>query len=264
LLYATAAKGFRPGGATGPIPTDSNTPLGAKCEENLQAAHETTEFVPSPVAYGPDEVWSYELGEKMEVFNERLVVNSAAYFSKWVGVQQFIPLPCGYNFTANAGDANIYGGEIEIHALLVPGLVLSGNAGYTHAALVTANLANVGVNTGTPVQQIPKWTSAVSLAYQRSISGQLAFTARVDYNYVGARTDATYTINQLSPYYLTNIRTGIKANKWSAIFFVNNVFNESFALNNVSEASINIPTYNRQTVNQPRTVGVDLNYFFGP
>jgi hypothetical protein len=34
-------------------------------------------------------------------------------------------------------------------------------------------------------------------------------------------------------------------------------------LNNVTQAAVNLPTFNRVAVTQPRTVGVDLNYRFG-
>lgn len=261
LLYVTAAKGFRPGGGTGPVPTSG--PIGTQCEANLQANNGTTAFVPSPVAFGPDSVWSYELGEKMRAFEDRLTVNSAVYFENWSAVQQNIPLPCGYNYQANAGDAHIYGAEVEINAVLVPGLVLSASGGYTHATIVAATVLDAGITPGTPVQDVPDWTSAQSLAYRRRLSDRLAFTGRIENDYVGTRTDATYAINHLPSYDLTQIRAGVEGEHWSALVFAKNVFNKTALLNNITQIAVNLPTYDRVAVSQPLTVGIDLSYHFG-
>src|SRR5262249_13095581 len=91
LVYATAAKGFRPGGGNQPIPISGT--LGDICEANLQANHGTTDFVPAPLQFGPDTVWSYELGEKLRTFDGRVTLNSAVYFERWGGTQQNVPLP---------------------------------------------------------------------------------------------------------------------------------------------------------------------------
>ena len=84
--------------------------------------------------------------------------------------------------------------------------------------------------------------------------------ARVENNYVGSRTDSTYTINHLPAYDLTYLRSGVEGERWSAIFFANNVFNKTALLNNVTLLVINMPTYNRVAVSQPLTFGIDLNY----
>lgn len=261
LVYTTAAKGFRPGGGTGPIPTSGQ--LGSQCEANLQSLYGTTSFVPSPVSYGPDQVWSYELGEKWRALQGRLTINSAAYFENWGGIQQNIPLTCSYQFTANAGDAHVYGGEIELQAALTDEFIFSANGGYAHAEIVKSNVLGVGIEPGTAVQEVPNWTSSASLSYRHSLSDQLALTARIENDYVGSRTDSTYTINQLSPYDLTNLRLGVSGSRWSATLFATNLFNKRALLNNVTQVSINMPSYNRVAVSQPLTVGIDLNYHFG-
>jgi iron complex outermembrane recepter protein len=261
LLYTTAAKGFRPGGGTGPVPTSG--PL--SCEAELQSEYGTTQFVPGPTSFNSDRVWSYEFGEKLRAADNRVSVNSSVYFESWTGVQQTNALsPCGYIYTANAGNAHVYGGEIEIQAVLVRDLVVSANTGYTHAALVSSNLLNAGFNPGTPIQDDPHWTASASLAYRHGLTDQLAFTARVDTTYVGSRTDETYAINTLPSYDLTNIRTGVEGKNWSAILFANNVANQRALLSDVTQAAVNLATYNRIAVSQPLTVGIDLSYRFGP
>jgi outer membrane receptor protein involved in Fe transport len=261
LLYASAGKGFRPGGGTGPIPT-SGTP-GTTCEQNLQSVFGTTEFVPSPQTFNPDSVWSYEIGEKLRALDNRLVINGAVYYSKWKAIQQTVPLPCAYNFTGNVGDAEIKGAELEIEALIAPGLTLSLNGSYTHAVLVSSNVIGVGVDVGSRVQDVPEWTSSQSLAYRHNLSNKLALTARIQNDYVGSRTDATYAINTNPSYDLTTIRAGVEGDRWSASLFVDNVFNRHVLYNNATMISVNLPQYNRAVMAQPVTFGLDVNYRFG-
>ncbi len=260
LLYTTIAKGFRPGGANQPIPTSGQ--LGSQCEQDLQQNHGTTAFVNAPAGFAPDDVWSYEIGEKWRTADGRLTINSAAYYEKWNGVQQNIPLACGFPYTDNAGDAQIYGGEVELNAVLVPGLLFSANAGYAHAVFVGNNL-ETGVTSGTPVQDVPDWTSSAALSYRRSIRRDLAWTWRVDNNYVAGHTDATAQVNHLPSYDLTNLRVGLEGDKWVAALFAKNLFNERALLSNVPAINVNIPQFNRVAVSQPLTYGIDLNYRFG-
>jgi iron complex outermembrane recepter protein len=260
MVYATAAKGFRPGGGTGPVPTSG--PL--TCEAQLQQEYGSTGFVNGPTSFKSDNIWSYEVGEKLRLADNRVTVNGSLYFEKWSGVQQTNALSsCGYVYTANAGNAHVRGGELEIQAIVVPELTVSGNVGYTHAALVSSTLVNAGFDPGTGIQDVPQWTSSASIAYRHSLTDQLALTARADNTYVGSRTDETYSINQLPSYDLTNIRAGLDGGHWSAILFMNNVADKRALLSDITQAAVNLPTFNRVAVSQPRTVGVDLNYRFG-
>jgi hypothetical protein len=80
---------------------------------------------------------------------------------------------------------------------------------------------------------------------------------------VGSRTDATYGINTLPSYQLTNLRGGVESGRWTAVLFVNNVANKLALLSDITEDAANLATYNRIAVNQPRTAGIDLSYHFG-
>jgi hypothetical protein len=220
--------------------------------------------VSGPISFKSDHVWSYELGEKLRAADNRVTINAAGYFESWIGVQQTNALsPCGYIYTANAGNAHVYGGELEIQAIVVRGLTVSANTTFSHAALVNSNLIDAGFNPGTPIQDVPRWSGSASIAYRHSLTDQLTFTARADNTYTGSRTDETYSVNTLSPYDLTNARAGVEGDHWSAVLFVNNLADKRAQLNNITQDAVNMPTYNRVAVSQPRTVGIDLNYKFG-
>jgi iron complex outermembrane recepter protein len=272
LLYATASKGFRPGGANQPIPT-SGLPgsLGQQCESgtgpgsvSLQSLYGTTSFVPAPDTFNPDSVWSYELGEKWRSDDGRVTLNGAGYFSQWNDAQQFVGLSCGFNFSTNTGDAHIYGGELELNALVVTGLVFSINGAYTHAQFVESSvLPGVVAANGLQVQDVPKYTWDVALSYAHPLTDGVGFIARAENMYTAGRTEVTNALHTLPPYALTNLRAGVEGDKWSAVLYASNVFNrvawESYAF----QINVGIPTFQRVTVAPPLTVGIDLTYHLG-
>jgi outer membrane receptor protein involved in Fe transport len=256
LVYATASKGFRPGGGTGPIPTSG--PI--DCEANLQSEYGSTSFIAGPTSFAADHLWSYELGEKWRGADNRISINASGYFEAWYGVQQTNALPeCGEIYTANAGNAHIYGGEVEVKALVTPELTAGLNVGATHAVLVSADLLNSIFNPGTELQDDPKFTGSASLAYKHPLTSEFALTARADITYVGTRTDTSYVLNHLPSYQIANIRGGIQADKWSAVVFINNVGNKRAFLSNITQDADNLPDFQRIAVSQPLTAGIDLN-----
>ncbi|HEY2402250.1 MAG TPA: TonB-dependent receptor [Steroidobacteraceae bacterium] len=260
LLYITAARGFRPGGANGTIPTSG--PLGSQCEAQLQANHGTTSFVAAPLTYGPDHLWSYELGEKMSALEHRLALNSSVYYENWSAVQQPVTLACGFPYNDNSGDAHIYGAELEISAVLVPGLMLTANAGYTHATFAVGSL-EAGISAGTRLQNVPEWTSSASLTYRHILRNGLALRASIYNDFVGSRTDSTFAVNYLPSYDLSNARIGIEGHGWTAMLFAQNILNRRAFLSDAPSINVNQQTFNRIAVNRPRSVGIDLSYRFG-
>ena len=255
LVYGTAAQGFRPGGGNFPVPSSGT--LGSECTADLQALG----FSSAPPSFKPDKVWSYELGEKFRSTDGRVTVNSAGYFENWQHIQQYIPLQCGDLFTANSGDAHIYGAELEVNVVLFPELVASMNGSWLHAEYISNAVPTTTI--GERVQDVPEVTGSASLAYHHGISHSLALIGRVDSAYVGSRIDTTAQANYLPGYALTNIRGGVEGDHWSAVLFVKNLTNKMALLTNSPSLTLNSPTFNRTAVEQPRTFGFDINYHFG-
>jgi iron complex outermembrane receptor protein len=255
LVYGTVSQGFRPGGGNQPIPTSGS--LGTKCLTNL----ETIGLTSAPLGFKPDKVWSYELGEKFRGDDGRVTINSAAYFENWQHIQQNIPLACGFPFTGNAGDAHIYGAELEVNAVVVPGLVASVNGSWLHAEYIANAVPATTIDER--VQNVPELTASASLAYRHGITDALSLVGRVDNNYVGSRIDTTSQANYLPAYDLTNLRAGVEGSNWTAVLFVNNVTNRLALLSNSPAINVAIPTFNRTAMEQPLTFGIDLSYRMG-
>ena len=248
-IYGTASEGFRPGGPNSPIPPSCDAAL---ADLGLKSA---------PTQFGPDTVWSYELGEKARVMDHRLTINGDVYYEDWGGVQQQVAPACGFKFTANAGKATVYGAELEVGFKLTPELTITQNAGYTHATNSTT-VPGAGVVSGDRLLDVPDWTANTTLTWEHPISDQFTFVGRVANIYVGSMQDITYTRNTLPGYDLVDLRAGITTHGWSAFFFVDNVTNKLALLSNTGALSANIPILNRVAVNQPRTIGVDLSFHY--
>lgn len=253
-LYATVGKGFRPGGGNQEVPTNSSTSTGAQCAADLANFGLTR----SPTEYGPDSLWSYEVGGKVRLLDRRLSINGAIYQIDWRGIQQGVSLSCGFGYTANAGQARIRGGELEVSAILAEGLRIDAGAGYIDGKLTQGDVA-VGTVSGQPLQTVPRWTTNVGLSFTRPLSQDLNFISRAEYIYTGARVNSGYaTLTPTPAIELVNARVGLANNRWSLTAFVDNVFNERAIFNYIAQQAITIPFYDRAATNQPFTAGLTL------
>jgi iron complex outermembrane receptor protein len=284
LLYATAAKGFRLGGANQPIPTAApGNPNGVlvanECSlqakvlnpYNPSAACNPAILLQAPATFSSDSVWNYEIGEKSAFLDHRLIANVSAYYERWTNPQIATNLS-GYGLTVNGGSARIVGVEAEMQALLTRELNLDLNFGYTNAQFTEASAIS-GYPSGYKVPDIPEVTAAGTLRWKHPIANNLSLTAALEADYVGTRTDAPYgetltlgNINSylvhLPGYAIANFRVGTAGEAWSANLFVNNFTNKEALLDPEPQIVLQIPAYVRYLVNRPLTVGIDVSYKF--
>jgi iron complex outermembrane receptor protein len=254
LLYATASKGFRPGAVNQPLPLSG--PL--QCLDGPGNAIDLG-FPTIPSRFGADNVWSYEIGEKLRALDDRVVINGDVYYERWNSVQQQIAPACGFIFTANAGTAAVYGSEIEITAKPAPQWMIAQSVGYTHATVTDSVLVSLRDQR---LLNVPDVTTSTSIAYAAPVSARNTFAARVMFNYVGSQQDVTFARNNLSGYGLASARFGIEGDVWSAFVFADNLTDKHVALTNTTALSANVAILNRVATNQPRTLGVTLHYRF--
>jgi outer membrane receptor protein involved in Fe transport len=177
-VYTNVAKGFRLGGPTGPDP--ANVP-GGSCNTDYQ----NLGIPGAPLKFDSDSLWSYEVGTKGRYFDNRLAINAAGYMIKWNNIQQTIVLPiCGFAFTTNAGDASVFGSELEVRARVTNNWSVNFNAGTTHA-YITKTLVPGIVGVGEDVLSVPKVNATLSTDYTLPVSDNRSVFIRSDYPWVG-------------------------------------------------------------------------------
>jgi outer membrane receptor protein involved in Fe transport len=281
LYYATYAKGYRIGGANPPIPS-------AACAPDYVSFGITA----APDSYKSDSVKSYEIGAKNN-FQDRLRLASSLYYIKWDGIQQNIYLPdCGFQFTANVGQAIAKGGDLQ--AEWAPNEMLDFEAaiGFTDArfsatsALSPLATAPVVSNGDAVVGEsgIPNapWTVTLGAQYNFSVVEHKSFF-RVDYEHQSHQKIATAaedpTTSQYDSYAYTpaattfiSLRTGVAVDKrWSLSAFVDNLLDSHPELPPSSYAHSDLDGYNpsgppsallRFYTFRPRTIGVTSSYRF--
>lgn len=158
-VYASASQGFRLGGANVRLPL-------ALCG--------LTE--PNPSSFDADSLWSYEVGNKSRLLNNRLSVNASAFYVDWKNMQQQVFYGCGFGYNTNVGRATSYGGEIEIQAKPMRGLVLGLAGGVTRATLddSAGEAAGLpGAVEGAHIPGVPKFNATLSAQYNFNFAGDM-------------------------------------------------------------------------------------------
>jgi len=199
LLYASATKGFRPGG-----PNRQFVPT-SLCAADLSALGRTT----APETFDADNVWSYEIGTKNKFAGNRATVNAAAFYTDWSKIQQRVSLPgCGFEFTANAGSAKVKGAEIESRYNLTDELQIGGTATYTDATL-KETVPGTPAQAGDRTLAVPKWMATAFVSYSTDVDDTWRFNLRGEYQYQGrARRD----FNRTRPFVYPGGTRGIAPN----------------------------------------------------
>lgn len=289
MIYASASKGFRAGGVSSQV---SQT----ICQTALDNLGITAADIPP--AFGPDTVWSYELGGKFRLFN-RLQLNLAAFRIDWKDVQVTTTLTCGQGFTANGGKARSEGGEMSLEYRPIDPLYLYVNASYIDAHYIDAVTGPVGKNAIVqPVPSlnagdkfnVPPFSMSAGAQFNFSLPGDLRSYVRLDGTYQNEYVaGATFGSSGFAANYFTrnnpsrtllNLRGGVTMqNGLDVSLFVQNLLDEDKLLDGFGDGRgctppagqaatpdcSNYGSYSpfvQQTYEQPRRYGVQLNYRF--
>jgi len=262
LFYATAAKGFRPGGSGPIIPPNV-------CDADLNQLG----YASTPTTYNSDSVWSYEVGSKNRVLNGKVSVAASGYIIKWKNIQTDIALPtCGYDFVDNAGNATAKGFDLSLEVSPVQGLLLTGAVGYTKATFDSTIIRGTGVifpaGSGIPGASAP-WNTSLSGVYNLKPIGDYHISLRLDYTYTSKERRAGQTqpgafgynslLKQVPAYSTLNGRVGVTFGHFDISAFATNITNAHpyLTLAPASRPIQNDPVWTATTL-RPRTVGITL------
>lgn len=208
LVYAKTSRGFRSGGF------------------NLRASSNPLLFVP----FEPEEVTDYEIGVKSELFGRSLRINVAAFYSDYRDIQRnqniAVTTPNGgiatISVVRNAATARVYGGEVEVDALVANGLRVSGALGLTwpkyrkfEEPRVVNGVPIIFDRSGETFDFVAKTTANLGVEYRHTLGlGDLLL--RADYTYTSRlHFQSPFTPapeperDQQKPVGLINLRAGL-------------------------------------------------------
>lgn len=227
-LYASAAKGFRSGG--------------------FNAAEQP--------AYGPESVWTYELGIKASSPEGHISADTAVFLSNYTDYQTFgiTDASSGENFIADVGSARIKGIESDVTWRLSKEWRFDVRGDYLDARFTAINATATDYAVGDPLDLVPRYQFTTSGERDFSWRGKPGFV-RLDYNQQGPETSRNRSIG---PWYNGESDIIHTLNFNSSLFWSDDLQLGFFAQNLLNEQGFANPfSYIGTGVRpRPRTYGV--------
>ena len=206
----------------------------------------------------PETVDSYELGFKGTFFDGQLVWNATAFHMTFEGFQaQSRDQLLNQNLLNSIGKVTSHGLETELAAKFGH-LTLNGGAAYNRAIMndfpnagcfprqtaAEGCVANVQDLSGKPLFNVPEWNANLTGSYDQPL-GDSGYTATL---LAGYRWQSDVIFNLLqdpdsvqAAYGVANFAVGLRHDDWKITAFVNNAFNQSYALTRGRDSHINLP-----------------------
>lgn len=253
-LYASASKGFRIGGVNGQIsPT--------LCGDELDRVGLDPDSLRT---YDSDELWSYEIGVKSRLADNRVTLNAAAFYIDWQDSLQVQRLACGFQVDANIGDVESTGFEVELSAVPFDGLTIDLGVGYTNTEVSrAAGDGFPGYEKGQELHGVPNLTASGSVQYVFPAFAEWDGRLRLDGNYYGESTSFNNgTIVDRDSWQALNLRAGVQNDTWDITAFADNLTDERANLADNRSIAAEMPGRPRIVTNRPRTIGVEARYRF--
>ncbi len=242
LFYATYSEGFRPGLL--------NRPGGAAGPNGFTV----------PFALDTDEVTNYELGWKLDLFDNQLRFNGNAFFVDIERLQTTIFDPSITNlfFSDNAANAEIQGleGDITWAPASIPGLTVSGAFSILDTEITEVLTPTNDVLVGSDLAFAPNFQGNIRARYEWDLDNGLTAHVMPQLMVSDDSVSDVVEINKvdLDGYTMAGFSTGLTGDRWSVEAFVDNLTDERAELSNNF-------VYDRErvTIARPRTWGVRVS-----
>jgi iron complex outermembrane receptor protein len=221
MTYFNVAKGFRAGGVN--LILNVPAPGGG--------------FVTLPESYGPESLWTYEVGAKSLLDDGRWMLEGAAYYTDWTDLQAiFFPFEgASIGGTKNQGSATVYGMEVAATFLPVPTVALTGNATYTDA---TFDDATADHDSGDPVPYVPELSFSAAMDWRPAVGDNMNALIHLDYSYQDeiyrVQKTSTSPFSESDSFNFLNLKLGIEKDTWGAYLVGRNLTDDQGASNPVS------------------------------
>ena len=229
LFYASAAEGFRMGGANFPLP---DSPA---CRAELQARIGTPR---TPERYLSDSLWTYELGWKQTFGDGRVTTALAWFYTDWQDTQVGVNPLCQLNGSViNLGSVESQGVEFEMSAAISEYLVLAMNLTYIDSQIGEDYIPEGSdpsldplAEKGGPMPDVPMWMGSVLADFSMPINPGTEFFVRGDYSYRSEQAGSAFATagaaGTQNGYGELNARLGIAWKQWEFTLFGDNLTGE--------------------------------------
>ena len=233
LIYATYSKGFRSGGFNSPI---ASIPV-----------------------FDAETLQNYEVGFKTSWFNNKLIVNGAAYHADDENTQYFFIDPFAGGIIGNIDEVRIRGVELDVQALVAPGLQVFGSLGTTDTEILRNSIDPSLTGNKTP-QSIP-WSANLGFQFDTRLTDEIGLMARVDYQHRSKRYWEADNLHVQEPVDNVDLRVVFQTDRWSIFGFGRNVLDEKFFAGYVSSPWTGFDS-DLASLGQPAIYGVEFRYEF--
>ncbi|MHB8911179.1 MAG: TonB-dependent receptor [Lysobacter sp.] len=182
MVYGLASRGFKSGGF------------------NIRA--QATAVPRSAEPFQDESVDSYEIGSKMSLLDQSLLLNLAYFHNKYKDIQLSVftefDLPNGskafFGDFTNAGAGTVQGAELEYQWLPTQNWLISGNLAWLDAKFDEYIFKNTNIADQQEFTNAPEFSGAVNLEYRTDLASGGNLSARLGYSYqtdVVATTEVT-------------------------------------------------------------------------
>lgn len=246
MLYASASKGFKSGGFNGAI------------------AFDRAELLP----FTGEDLYAYEVGAKATLWDGKLRLNAAGYYYDWRDFQAFVTqIRSNVNVIvlSNAGDAEVWGAELEAVAMPTDRLMIRAAANYMDTEISEFNSQGGDDFTGNRLANSPELSFSGQVRYDLPVEefgfgayllGDASYRSRVYYS-LGNRLQSSQ-----DGYWLLNARLGITSpdEKWELAIWGRNLTNKLYVSQSYDNFGGIFPSQN--FLGDPRTYGATLSVKF--
>jgi len=252
LIYASAAKGFKPGGFNvTPLPGDIFSQV-----------------------YDAERTWAFEGGVKHSFFDGLGSIDAAVFFTDYANLQHFLFIR-GNSVTVNADQVDVLGLELSGSLTPVAGLTFNAAFAYTDSEIkefetldpLTATLL---VNyAGNQSPNSPKMTFNFSADYVVPVTDELDLRTRVDYQLRGKTfyeiDNALFSPAQGS----ANVSLGLEGTDWAITGWIENISDARWAQSAFGQGQVGLLAglgpngpFDTFTINRGRSFGVTVSAGF--
>lgn len=195
---------------------------------------------------------SYELGLKSTLFDSRLRLNAAAFFSEIENWQFQESLDSGGSFVSNAAAVEVSGVDLSVQARPMENLILEGGLLYMDKYEVTE-----GEDEGDALNFTAQFSGNMAATLLLPVEVGTVFI-RGDYVFMGDHQNGSAGTEESRNVY--NARVGWRTDKWNVSLWGKNLSDDKYAtvVNSVQSFSGN----QAYVLTEPRTYGIDVRYDF--